>query len=61
MRWLEKCYSKVLYSFRSNLQSEGGLSDAEIALCTELATQDLAGGSFFSNLSVSKTAAEVSN
>ena len=61
MRWLEKCYSKVLQSFRSQLHADSGLSDAEIALCIELATQDLAGNSFFSNLSVSKTAAEVSN
>lgn len=61
MRWLEKCYATVLEAFRSHLVSEGGLSDAEIAICTELATEDLAGNSFFSNLNVSKTAAEVSN
>lgn len=61
MRWLEKCYAKVLQSFRARLQSDGGLSDAEIAICTQLATQDLAGNSFFKNLSVTKSAAEVSS
>ena len=61
MRWLEKCYSKVLQSFRTQLVSESGLSEAEIAICTQLATQDLAGNSFFNNLTVSRSAAEVSN
>jgi RNA polymerase sigma-70 factor (ECF subfamily) len=61
MRWLEKCYAKVLQSFRSQLVSESGLSEAEIAICTQLATQDLAGNSFFNNLNVSRSAAEVSN
>lgn len=61
MRWLEKCYAMVLQSFRSHLQSASGLSEAEVAICTQLATQDLAGNSFFSNLNVSKSAAEVSN
>jgi DNA-directed RNA polymerase specialized sigma24 family protein len=61
MRWLEKCYAKVLQSFRAQLVSESGLSDAEIAICTQLATQDLAGNSFFNNLNVSRSAAEVSN
>jgi len=61
MRWLEKCYAKVLQSFRTQLVSESGLSEAEVAICTQLATQDLAGGSFFNNLNVSRSAAEVSN
>ena len=61
MRWLEKCYAKVLQSFRTQLVSESGLSEAEIAICTQLATQDLAGNSFFNNLNVSRSAAEVSN
>jgi len=60
MRWLEKCYAKVLQSFRTQLVSESGLSEAEIAICTQLATQDLAGNSFFNNLNVSRSAAEVS-
>nr|HQU91973.1 hypothetical protein [Pyrinomonadaceae bacterium] len=37
MRWLEKCYAKVLQSFRTQLVSESGLSDAEVAICTQLA------------------------
>ena len=61
MRWLEKCYGKILQSFRFQLQSESGLSEAEIAICTQLATQDLAGNSFFRNLSVNRSAAEVSS
>lgn len=61
MRWLEKCYAKVLQEFRSRLTSDSGFSDEEIAICTELATQDLAGNSFFRNLSAATSAAEVSN
>lgn len=61
MRWLEKCYAKVLQGFRTRLTSESGFSDEEIAICTELATQDLAGNSFFRNLSTATSAAEVSN
>ena len=60
MRWLEKCYAKVLQSFRAQLQAESGLSEAEVAICTQLATQDLAGNSFFQNLNISRSAAEVS-
>ena len=61
MRWLEKCYARVLQGFRTQLQSEGGFSDEEIAICTELATQDLAGNSLFRNLTAARTTAEVSN
>jgi RNA polymerase sigma-70 factor len=60
MRWLEKCYAKVLQGFKAQLVTESGLSEAEIAICTQLATQDLAGNSFFNNLNISKSA-EVSN
>ena len=42
MRWLEKVYGKVLERFRSELQEKGGLSDAEIETCVEMATEDLA-------------------
>ncbi|HEX8844667.1 MAG TPA: sigma-70 family RNA polymerase sigma factor [Pyrinomonadaceae bacterium] len=42
MRWLEKVYGKVLERFRSELQEKSGLSDAEIELCVEMATEDLA-------------------
>ena len=61
MRWLEKCYGKVLLSFRTQLVSDGGLTDDEIAICTELATQDLAGNNIFRTLSAERTAVEVSN
>jgi len=42
MRWLEKVYSKVLQSFRAQLQERGGLKGEEVALCIEMATEDLA-------------------
>lgn len=42
MRWLEKVYAKVLESFRRELENKSGLSDAEIEMCLELATKDLA-------------------
>lgn len=51
MRWLEKSYAKVLQLFRGELQTQHGLSDEEINICLELATQDLAGNSLFRNLS----------
>jgi RNA polymerase sigma-70 factor (ECF subfamily) len=42
MRWLEKVYGKVLERFRSELQEKSGLSETEIELCVEMATDDLA-------------------
>jgi RNA polymerase sigma-70 factor len=42
MRWLEKVYGKVLQRFRAELQERGGLKGEEIALCIEMATEDLA-------------------
>ena len=42
MRWLEKVYGKVLDRFRSELQGQSGLSETEIELCVEMATEDLA-------------------
>jgi RNA polymerase sigma-70 factor len=51
MRWLEKSYGKVLQLFRSELKSKHSLRDDEIAICMELATQDLAGRSLHGNLS----------
>jgi RNA polymerase sigma-70 factor len=42
MRWLEKVYGKVLERFRSELQEQSGLSETEIELCVEMATEDLA-------------------
>jgi RNA polymerase sigma factor (sigma-70 family) len=61
MRWLEKCYARVLQGFRTQLKSDSGFTDEEISICTELATQDLAGNSFFRNLSAATSTAEVSN
>ncbi|MBC7901428.1 MAG: hypothetical protein H7070_15400 [Saprospiraceae bacterium] len=51
MRWLEKSYGKVLQLFRDELQAKNGLTTEEIAICMELATQDLAGNNLFRNLS----------
>lgn len=51
MRWLEKSYAKVLSLFRDELQTKNGLTSAEIEICLELATQDLAGNNLFRNLS----------
>lgn len=42
MRWLEKVYGKVLERFRSELQGKSELNEAEIELCIEMATADLA-------------------
>lgn len=51
MRWLEKCYSKVLKTFRSELASTHNLTSEEVDICVELATQDLASSSIYRNLS----------
>ncbi|MBX3290266.1 MAG: hypothetical protein KF855_13065 [Acidobacteria bacterium] len=51
MRWLEKCYAKIFQQFREELQGTYGLSSNEVETCMELATQDLAGGDIFRNLS----------
>ncbi len=50
MRWLEKSYTRVLQLFRDELKGPHGLSDAEIEICMGLATQDLAGGDIYRNL-----------
>ena len=50
MRWLEKSYARVLQLFRDELKMVHGLSDAEIETCMGLATQDLAGGDIYRNL-----------
>jgi len=42
MRWLEKVYRKVFHAFQRELSSKHGLSSAEIEICLELATKDLA-------------------
>ncbi len=50
MRWLEKSYGKVLSSFRGELQKTHKLSEKEIEICLELATQDLASPDLYRNL-----------
>ena len=50
MRWLEKCYGKVLESFRRELTDRHQLKSEEIEICTELATQDLASPNIYRNL-----------
>ncbi len=50
MRWLEKSYVKVLKLFRTELASIHDLSQEEIEICMELATQDLASPNIYRNL-----------
>jgi hypothetical protein len=51
MRWLEKCYAKVLQQFRTELESSHGLNANEIEICMDLAQQDLSGQNIYRNLS----------
>lgn len=51
MRWLEKCYAKVLQHFRTELESTHGLNANEIEICMDLAQQDLSGQNIYRNLS----------
>jgi RNA polymerase sigma-70 factor len=50
MRWLEKSYAKVFQNFKEILNVDNKLSDDEIAICLDLATNDLSGKSIFDNL-----------
>lgn len=50
MRWLEKTYTKVLKTFRSELATKINLKDEEIEICMRLATQDLASPNLYRNL-----------
>ena len=50
MRWLEKSYAKVLRMFRQELQTAHKLSEQELEICMELATQDLADPNLYRNL-----------
>lgn len=50
MRWLEKSYAKVLEIFRTELFSIHSLSEEEVEICMELATQDLANTNLYRNL-----------
>lgn len=61
MRWLEKCYAKILESFQSRLKEHFGLNQEEIALCTQHASEGLTGESLFRNLSATRSASDVSN
>jgi len=51
MRWLEKCYAKVLQQFRKELEGSHGLNPDEIDICMDLAQQDLTGQNIYQNLS----------
>jgi RNA polymerase sigma factor (sigma-70 family) len=50
MRWLEKTYKIVLKSFSEKLKLRHGLDEDEVAICLELATQDLANPDIYENL-----------
>ena len=50
MRWLEKSYAKVLKMFRAELQTAHKLSEKELEICMQLATQDLASPNLYRNL-----------
>jgi RNA polymerase sigma-70 factor len=50
MRWLEKSYAKILELFRTELFSTHSLSEEEVEICMELATQDLANTNLYRNL-----------
>ena len=50
MRWLEKTYKKVLKTFCEELESNHNLSNKEIDICMDLATQDLANPDLYKNL-----------
>ena len=51
MRWLEKCYARVLEIFRNELTQKHGMKQEEVEICMDLALQDLAGGNIYQNLS----------
>jgi RNA polymerase sigma-70 factor len=52
MRWLDKSYSKILQLFRSELESTHALKEAEIDICLNLVTEDLADKDIFQHLAV---------
>lgn len=51
MRWLEKCYAKVLQIFKNELELNHKLSHEEIKICLDLASRDIDGSGVFNNLS----------
>lgn len=50
MRWLEKCYARVLEIFKGELVTKHQLKPEEIAICMELAMEDLSGRGIYQNL-----------
>ena len=58
MRWLDKSYSKILQSFRTDLQASHGFTSDEVRICLELASQELAPVSLFRSLSASGSSGE---
>ena len=50
MRWLEKCYARVLEIFRGELTTKHGMKPEEVEICMDLALEDLAGGNIYQNL-----------
>jgi len=50
MRWLEKCYAKVLKLFHDELTNVHKLRKDEIDICLGLATEDLAGADVYKSL-----------
>lgn len=50
MRWLEKCYARVLEHFRIELESGHGFAPEEVEICMDLALQDITGSSIYRNL-----------
>ncbi len=42
MRWLERVYGKILERFRNRLVEKDKLTPAEIEMCVEMATEDMA-------------------
>lgn len=43
MRWLERVYGKILERFRTQLMEKDKLTSAEVEMCVEMATEDMAG------------------
>ncbi|CAN5633147.1 hypothetical protein BH24ACI3_BH24ACI3_10320 [soil metagenome] len=50
MRWLEKSYSRILELFLADLKGAHSMSQKEIDICLDLATQDLTGSNIFARL-----------
>ena len=57
MRWLDKSYAKILQTFKSELQSNHGLTPEEVGICLELATDDLGVNNLFRSLNASSVSA----